>query len=180
VIEPPSPPLPFTPAFPLPKTAFYLPLALAVWLRRPAWRAPGEGPAEEGDLRVRYDAPVPRGLRGYVTVNFAVIAAATFGLLLAKDAMSTREQVAVAAMILTGIAAWGALVEGKRWGVWLEVGRLGGTAALVMAWAAPRGFLIPGVVIAGAALIFGVWAIRLPRPPAPSATRAPSAVAARI
>jgi sterol desaturase/sphingolipid hydroxylase (fatty acid hydroxylase superfamily) len=144
---------------------------MKVWIMPPAWLAEGEIPKPHADLGVRYEVPVPPSLKAYVTVNFTLVALATFGLLLGQDTLGAREQIAIASLVLLALPAWGALFEGKRWGLPLELSRLGLTAAALAAWALGQdyGAWVAGAGVAGAVLL-GLWVIWLPKAPAPRDT----------
>jgi sterol desaturase/sphingolipid hydroxylase (fatty acid hydroxylase superfamily) len=145
---------------------------LKVWIMPPAWLAQGEAPKPHADLDVRYEVPVPPSLKGYVTVNFTLIALATFGLLLGQDTLPLRDQIGIAFLVLLALPAWGALFEGKRWGLPLELSRLALTAAAVAAWALEHERALPSVAMASVAgaVVLGLWAIWLPKAPAPRDT----------
>ncbi len=143
-----------------------------VWVMPPGWLAEGEAPRPHADLSVRYEVPVRASLKWYVTLNFTLIALATFGLLLGQDTLGAREQLAIAALVLLALPAWGALFEGKRWGLPLELGRLAVTAAALGAWALrqERSLYSVALLAAASAILLGLWAIWLPRAPGPRDT----------
>jgi alkylglycerol monooxygenase len=148
---------------------------IKVWIMSPRWRAEGEVPAPPPyAIHDKYDVPLPDSVRRYVLINFSLVAVITFALLFLISALRPGEGLAIAALVLLALASGGALLEGKRWGLPLELGRLGLSAALVLAWAVNEGrLLVPATAIAMAAALLAVWAIRLPRLPT-QLTPAPS------
>jgi alkylglycerol monooxygenase len=104
----------------------------------PEWRPRAMGgkvaiPDASRATQHKYDAPAPRGLAAYVAVNFAIVAGAS-GLLLGELASAPIViTAAVGAYVVASLTAWGALFEGRRWGLALEVGRLT-VAAMVIVW----------------------------------------------
>lgn len=143
---------------------------LKVWIMPPGWLAEGEIQKPHADLGVRYDVPAAPSLKWYVTLNFTLIAVATFGLLLGQDSLDIRVQIAVAALVLLALPAWGALFEGKRWGLPLELGRLALTAIAISAWALEDARHGIALASAAGAVLLGLWAIWLPKAPAPRDT----------
>lgn len=131
---------------------------LYVIVAPPEWRPKSLGghvtiPEASRAAQVKYDAHGPRGLGVYVGVNFAIVGAAT-GAMLMLQASSKMGDLAVAtAAVLATLVAWGALFEGKRWGLALEVARLAAAAA-ALAW------LVRGAehatAIAGAAAVVAI------------------------
>ena len=143
-----------------------------VWVMPPGWLAEGETAKPHADLSVRYDVPVTPSLKWYVTLNFGLIAVATFGLLLGQDTLPEREQLVIAALVLLALPAWGALFEGKRWGLPLELSRLVLTATALGAWALGQERPVYGAALGAAAgaVLLGLWTIWLPKPPEPRET----------
>lgn len=149
---------------------------LKVWVMPPSWFAEGEARPAPGDLSVRYEAPASPSLKLYVTLNFTVITLGAFGLLLGQDILELRAMAAIAALVLLGLPAWGALFEGKRWGLPLELTRLAVTAMALGAWSLGRERPLWGVALAGAAgaIALAAWALRLPKAPAPRDSEIPA------
>jgi alkylglycerol monooxygenase len=130
----------------------------------PEWRPRAMGgtvaiPEASRATQKKYDAPAPRGLAAYVAVNFAIVAGAS-GLLLADlSTASTVVVVAVAAYVVASVTAWGALFEGRRWGLALEVARLAIAAAVIVWFARHDAWILPVAALVGA-VAFGVWVTR--------------------
>jgi alkylglycerol monooxygenase len=131
----------------------------------PEWRARAMGgkvaiPDASRATQHKYDAPTPRGLAVYVAVNFAIVAGAS-GILLADLASAPIGLTAVvAAFVVASLTAWGALFEGRRWGLALEVARLALAAAVVVVWFARRdAWILPVAALLGA-VAFAVWVTR--------------------
>lgn len=110
---------------------------IRVWFAPPEWRPADLGgpvvvpPADRG-AHPRYDVRAPRGVRVYVAAQFALTAAATTAYLW-FEATSPRALLAAAAAVLVAtLVAWGALLEGRRWGWPLEVARLAAAAGLLL------------------------------------------------
>jgi alkylglycerol monooxygenase len=125
---------------------------LQVFFRSPGWHAPWmptkppSGPVSP-ETFVRYQTPARPGLNLYVGLQFALVAVATFSLLMWGEQMALGVAVAIAAWVLLSLLAWGALFEAKSWGRSAEAIRLIGApllsagvlwgAALPVYWAAP-------------------------------------------
>lgn len=101
---------------------------LLVWVMPPAWLPQGMTPksaAETRDPDYRlYDPPVPRGLALYTGIHFAVTGLAGVLFLVRADAMGWGERAAAATFVFVGLAAFGAIHEGRRWALWVETFRL--------------------------------------------------------
>jgi alkylglycerol monooxygenase len=113
---------------------------LYAWLAPPEWRprdlSGGRGyvaiPAVSRETQRKYAVPVSRGLALYVGVQFAVVAAATAAMLVYAKGAPAGLNVVFAALVLAELVAWGALIEGRRWGVALAVARNAATAVVVV------------------------------------------------
>jgi alkylglycerol monooxygenase len=107
---------------------------LSLW-----WRAPSHGAHKGADAgavepRGRSDPRTPPGVKMYVVVQLALLTAGTFVLLLHSAELSLRLLGLASAAVLLGTLAFGALLEGRRWALPAEVGRLALTLALFGAW----------------------------------------------
>ncbi|HVY47466.1 MAG TPA: sterol desaturase family protein [Minicystis sp.] len=106
-----------------------------VVFRSPAWQPAGE-PAKAVDVaaRAKFDPTPSRATKAYVGVQHAALVVAT-GLVLLFYARMPRALVATAAVVIVGgLVALGALLEGKRWAKAAEAARLAlSGAALALA-----------------------------------------------
>jgi sterol desaturase/sphingolipid hydroxylase (fatty acid hydroxylase superfamily) len=130
----------------------------------PEWRPRAMGgevaiPETTRATQRKYDAPAPRGLAAYVAVNFAIVAGAS-GILLADLSTASMGLVAlVAVFVVASLTAWGALFEGRRWGLALEVARLALAAAAIVWFARRDAWILPAAAMLGA-IAFAVWVTR--------------------
>jgi alkylglycerol monooxygenase len=113
-----------------------------VWLAPPEWRPADLGgpvtvPVADPSSRPTYDVRATRGVQLYVAFQFLVAAMATMAYLWIESTTPWPRLLAAACVFIATVVAWGALLEGKRWGWPLEVGRLVAGAAVV-AWIALR------------------------------------------
>lgn len=109
---------------------------LYVWIAPPEWR-----PADLGGLvtppevsratQEKFSTPVSSGLALYVATWFALVAGAVFALLWAGGALPLVVRASLVGWVLLTLGTWGGLLEGRRWAVGVEAGRLGLTLALV-------------------------------------------------
>jgi sterol desaturase/sphingolipid hydroxylase (fatty acid hydroxylase superfamily) len=102
---------------------------LRVWFASPAWRPEGEPPypgVEDGSYvrRPKYDPVASRGMRAYVTVQFAIAVALTTALMFVqRDAPMPLLALGVAFVLVTlGVSA--GLLESRPWARHLEAVRL--------------------------------------------------------
>ena len=98
---------------------------LRVWFASPAWKPDGyvvEVPPITA--RTKYDRPLSKRLRSYVAVQYVVVIGATFSLLMWHQSISRKVLVLGALAVLAALVAIGALLEGRRWAVGAELGRL--------------------------------------------------------
>jgi alkylglycerol monooxygenase len=142
---------------------------LKVWFMPPEWRpadlSNGLGyvtiPEASRATQKKYAVPVARSVAAYVAVSFLSVAVATTAFLWLAHGASLAPMLASSALILTTLVAWGALIEGRSWGVPLEIARLAAIVAFV-AWAvreSPRA----ATVTALAALVatgLAAWIVR--------------------
>lgn len=99
---------------------------LRVWIASPAWKpegyvAPAAPPLLE---RKKYDPPASRALVRYVGVQYVMVIGVTFCLMMWHGVIATPALVLGALAVLGGLLAFGALLEGRRWGIWVEGARL--------------------------------------------------------
>ncbi len=131
-----------------------------IWFAAPAWDPRGLPGPSEAELRARtkFGVAVPAALRAYAIVQFAPLVAATFFMLLWQYTAPKSLLLVAAGLVFWTLVSLGALLDGKRWGVPLELARLAGLAALAIAW---RPLGVPAVLLAALAVAFAagfaVW-----------------------
>jgi alkylglycerol monooxygenase len=139
---------------------------LLVWVMPPEWMPEDLGgkaviPEVSRATQRKYDVAAPRGLDAYVAVQFALVTAATMGLLWYEASLPIAEASAIVAAIVVTLVTWSGLFEAKPWAVPLEWARLAGASLLGATLARGTAAFVPlaaGTVIA--AIAFGVWASR--------------------
>ena len=109
---------------------------LRVWIASPAWKpegwvAPHVPPLGE---RMKYDPPASRGVVRYIGVQYVIAIGITFCLMMWHGAIATPALVLASLAVLGGLLAFGALLEGKRWGYWVEGARLGVGLVALFVW----------------------------------------------
>ena len=138
-----------------------------VWFKRPGWIPPGAESVVAArasvDPAIRWDPSPPPGMGRYVLVHFGVATLACWALLLLERGMPMTRLVAPTAVVVAALAAWGGLMEGKRWGPALELARLAATAALVVDLAARHRVPWLGATAIVLALASALWMLRLVR-----------------
>lgn len=109
---------------------------LRVWIASPAWKPAGFVAAPVPSLaeRTKYDRSVSRPLTIWVGVNYVVVLVATFVVLMFHGLLPRALLVLASVAILASVVAFGALIEGRRWGRIAEVARLALGAAAVIVW----------------------------------------------
>ena len=110
---------------------------LQVWVRPPGWRpadvaAADPKPAFSLAQRERFDPAVPRAVRVYALVQFALLLGCTVHLLQMQSRAPVGEVLAYFGYLLLGLAALGGLLEGRRGFLGLETLRHLLTLALVL------------------------------------------------
>lgn len=113
-------------------------LALAVFVRSPAWQAPWL-PRKESCFRPegieKYDPKASPRLRRWVSANFALIAALLVAMLLREKTLPREAIYAGCAFVFVSLVAWGGLFEKRRWAIPLEAARVVGALAVVSVFA---------------------------------------------
>jgi alkylglycerol monooxygenase len=138
-----------------------------LWLASPAWDPAGGALPGEAELRLRpkYGAQIPPGLQAYGVVQYAPVVAATFLMLLWQDAAQRTALAAAAALVFWTLLSVGALMDGRRWAVPVELARLAALAACAVA-VRPAG--VPATAAGAAAGLLavgaGAWLLRAARP----------------
>lgn len=107
-----------------------------VWVAHPGWRPTGlgeyaaPGPVDARTFR-KWDTQSSRAVNVYVALNFLVTTAVTTWLLHREPALAMSEKAFAASVILATLLSWGALLEAKKWAIYLEAARLPIAAALL-------------------------------------------------
>jgi alkylglycerol monooxygenase len=107
---------------------------LRVWLAPPERTFSWEGmPATLRPLdAAKFSVRVAPRLRRYIWINFGLVIAATFVLMMWSGSLPERKVVCGAALVLLALMSFGGLVEGKRWARPLELGRVAITAVALV------------------------------------------------
>ena len=108
-----------------------------VWFAPPEWRPADLGgpvtvPVADPKAYPRYDLRAGRGVQAYVVLQFAIAAAATVAYLWFESSAPLALLAASAVVFVATLAAWGALLEGKRWAWPLEIARVAAGIGLVV------------------------------------------------
>lgn len=107
---------------------------LLVWLKPPGWRPADVAerfPKPAFDIqRERFQPPLSRGLTVYGLVQFALLLGMAVQFLDLAKHLPAATLVGYAVFLVLSLAALGALTEGRRLGVGLELARLLATAAV--------------------------------------------------
>lgn len=107
---------------------------LRVWLAPPertfSWeRATSSVPALDA---AKFGVRVAPRLQRYIWINFGLVIAATFVLMMWSGSLPERKVVCGAMLILFALLSFGGLVEGRRWARPLELARVGITAVALV------------------------------------------------
>jgi sterol desaturase/sphingolipid hydroxylase (fatty acid hydroxylase superfamily) len=110
---------------------------LRCFVKPPGWRPPEMGgfqPAPEVDARevVRYETRLPRAHAAYVFAQFVLTLAGAAWLLQRQSQLSQDVLLALAALVVCALLAFGGLFERRRWAVPLEVVRVPATLATIV------------------------------------------------
>ena len=156
-----------------------------LWLRPPEWRpadlaGPGESAAEPPRASGGPDGaaarPEPRrvaAVDAYIAVQLVLVLGAALLSMIYSARVTAAGSVLLAIEILAALAGWGALIEGRRWGWWLEWARLGSLAALAVVWGLATGPLAAAAPLAAVAGL-AAWSARVAARQAASPTLAAS------
>lgn len=108
---------------------------LRVWIKPPGWRPADVAmrfPKPAFDIHhARYNPPMSRALDVYCIVQFALLLLIGVHFLDTAPKLAWLPAAAYAAYLVYGLLALGFLLESRSIGVWLELLRTAGTAALV-------------------------------------------------
>jgi alkylglycerol monooxygenase len=139
---------------------------LAVWIAPPEWRPSSLGgrvtiPEASRAAQKKYTTRVPRGLSAYVAVSFAIVGALTTAFLWLQESTPWPELAGASAIIVAALVVWGALFEGKRWALPLEVMRLALAAAGAVWLARHSAFALPiDVACVALAAALAAWVLQ--------------------
>jgi sterol desaturase/sphingolipid hydroxylase (fatty acid hydroxylase superfamily) len=128
------------------------------------WKPPGWRPADLGGFQkppeidpasppAKFEPHAPRGLGAYALVQFVPVMVFTAWLLKEAPALPGSVVLVSGLGILVGLASLGALLEGRRWAVPLEVARVGAVATLLGALVGHGAWLLGAPVALGC----GLW-----------------------
>ena len=146
---------------------------LLVLVKGPAWTPPGMAPFPpppevRPETFVKHDPPIAPALGRYLVAQIGVVVAFATLLMFFETKLPMPKLVVGAGLVFLALFSWGALVEGRRWALTLEIVRLSlcVAGAAAMAWGTP--YLAPAV---GATALFAAamaaWVSRCsPRPQA--------------
>jgi alkylglycerol monooxygenase len=144
------------------------------WFAPPEWRprelSNGLGyvtiPEVSRETQKKYGVRVPRALVAYVGVQFALVAVAATALLAIAKGAAVVLLVAIAVLVLVELVAWGALLEGKGWGVALTVARNAATVAVVVWWTRGMPLAPTAITVALVASVGAIaWVVRFRNAP---------------
>jgi sterol desaturase/sphingolipid hydroxylase (fatty acid hydroxylase superfamily) len=143
-----------------------------IWLAPPSYDPLGRPGPGEAELRSRrkHAVGVPGALKAYALAQVAALVAATFLMLLWQYSAPKGPLLAAAAFVFWTLGGVGALLDGKRRGVAVELARLAALAAVVVAWR-PGGLsteLTAGLALGGAAGL-AAWVVLAARSMVPAA-----------
>jgi len=108
---------------------------LRVLIASPAWKPEGYVAPDTSDAltRPKYERPVSRPLTVYVFVQFVIVLASAFAILLFHHQMAKTALPVASIAVLLSLVAFGALFEGKSWAPPLEGARLAIGAVAIFA-----------------------------------------------
>jgi alkylglycerol monooxygenase len=138
---------------------------LRAFVAPPEWRpAALGGPVAIPDVsdatRPKYDVATTPAMRAYVAASFVVVGIVLTGSLLV-EATAPRWALAVVALVVVAtLASWGALLEGRAWGLPFELVRLASIpiAATAITWGSAA--LGPAATASAVvAVAFGAWVL---------------------
>jgi len=143
---------------------------------RPAYRPALPQPVEVSrDTFEKWQTPVGPGLTVYVTAHFVLIAVAVTTMLFIEDQATWAVLGTLGLPVLWTTVTWGALFEGRAWGVASEGARLGVLGVLIAVWGLhdPSGlpFAVGLLVVT---VLSALWLLRFGPGWSFAATRAPA------
>jgi hypothetical protein len=130
---------------------------IRIFLKPPGWL-----PADLGGFQApvakdrrtyrKFETQVARSTVGYVVVQFILLLATTTLFLFRHGALGGLHSATLAGVIVLWVMDLGLLLEGKRWALWPELGRIAVFTAV--AWSAANLWQQPGMALV--VLILGV------------------------
>ncbi len=107
-----------------------------VWFASPAWKPDGfPGPSPPVAERPKYERTTSRAVFAYASVNYPLIVAAAFAILMWHGAMPPATLALGAIAVIGGVWGIGALLEGRRWAPAVEGARFVAAVAALAAFA---------------------------------------------
>jgi alkylglycerol monooxygenase len=99
-----------------------------LFLKPPGWNPPDLGgftPAPEvGPAPAKFQVTIPRGVQVYVLVQFAALLAIASVFLFRQEHLTPSARAVAASAILASLLILGAMLDGRRWAVPAEIGRV--------------------------------------------------------
>ncbi|MBI5536717.1 MAG: sterol desaturase family protein [Deltaproteobacteria bacterium] len=138
---------------------------LRVWFMPPEWRPAALGgtvriPEVSRAAQRKYDTGQGSPWAAYVIVSFVTVVLGTTGFILAQQRAAVSTLVVAGIPLLAALATWGAMFEGRRWAIPVELMRLAAGAAVIL-WLAEGTSWFP--IAAPVALVLsaamGIWAV---------------------
>jgi sterol desaturase/sphingolipid hydroxylase (fatty acid hydroxylase superfamily) len=146
-----------------------------IWLAPPSYDPLGRPAPGEADLRSRakHGVAIPGALKAYALAQFAPLIAGTFLMLLWQYSAPRGPLLVAAGFVFLTLGSLGALLDGRRWGVPLELARLAALAAALVAWR-PGGVApeLAAALALGGAAAFAGWLLLAVRSSSPEAAPA--------
>jgi hypothetical protein len=104
---------------------------LRVWVKGPDWGYPAAPEVTRAEQR-KHAVKLSRNQVIWLAVNFVITIALTTYLMWNRDVLPLPEKLFVAGFLLMTLAAWGALLERRRWLLPVELARAATAAAAVL------------------------------------------------
>ena|SRR5436190_597764 len=141
-------------------------------MKPPGWR-PAElggfdGPkARDRATHLKFDTLAPRAVNAYVAVQFALLVGMTSYFLFLQHTLSSIVQWCLAGLIIWWVMNMGIALEGKRWGLWSEIGRTGALLALLPVLGLGPSLLVPTMTIGVLTVGWLLWLLSSTNRPTP-------------
>jgi alkylglycerol monooxygenase len=140
---------------------------LLLWLKPPGWRPADVAARYPKPVFVmpteRFDPPLPKAVMVYALLQFALLLAMTTQFLGMAGAASLSALLAYALYLVASLCVLGALMEGRRWALWVEGLRLLATALVPLLVGRWFGIdHLDGRIAFALAAVFGLSALALP------------------
>ncbi len=150
----------------------------SIWgrLKINGWRAIFQGPAAPPSppppevspaTFVKHDPPLAVPLMWYIFVQLAFTIAGATLLMFGENTLPMATLAGGALLVYLALIGWGALLEGRAWGAWVELARLVLCVGFAARLLAQGSIALPAALGAGLlALGSAGWLLRATRPPA--------------